>query len=344
MIPVCNIPESSPDRITEPASSRGNVFLPIVLMLVVMTASSIKASGQNQIVTGQITDDNNVAIAGPTVCQINTNNCTNADMNGIFHLLLEPGKEKSLQIRCLGFNPAEVVIDESTLYPLKIVLTPAFMTLESPGQDMVPRIIFRSSWSAEVMFMDFREFSTSLGSFNTEAMDYYAITGPELGVSVHRFYTGFRFGLGNGYSEEHDTLIVDLSNTSFSLNLGYDLINSTRIRITPTISLKLLRLRLQNYRNARKIPLSQYLDERDLELRFNQIVAVAGINIEYLIYNNIFAVSGDYWSLGFSGGYAMKLNRTPWIYSRGNRLITDNEIGLKHFTFGISVSFYTKFK
>ncbi len=322
----------------------GTAPLSVVLLLVVMTASSLKVSGQNQIVTGQITDENNVAISGPTVCQVNTSNCTNADVNGIFHLLLEPGKEMSLQIRCLGFNPEEVVLDESTVYPLKIVLTPAYLMLESSDQDIVPWIILRSSLSLDALFTDFSEFSSSIGSFNTDAMDYFAVTGPELGVSVHRFYTGFRLGMGNGYSEEHDTLVVDLSNTSFSLNLGYDLISSPRIRLTPLISLKLLRFRLQNYRNERKIPLTQYLEERDLELRFNQMAAVAGINLEYLIYSDIFPGGGDYWSVGAFGGYAMKLNRTPWIYSRGNRLITSSEIGLKHFTFGLSVSFYTNVK
>jgi len=323
---------------------RGTTFLSVVLMLLIITAPSLKVSGQNQIVTGQITDENNVAIGGPTVCQVNTNNCTNADMNGIFHLLLQPGKEMSLQIRCLGFNPEEVVIDESTVYPLKVVLIPAFMSLDSPGQDFVPRIILRSSLSLDVLFPDFSEFSPAVGSFNTDAMDYFAVTGPELGVSVRRFYTGFRLGMGNSYSDEHDSLIVDLSNTSFSLNLGYDLISSPRIRMTPLISMKLLRFRLQNYRNERKISLAQYLDERDLELRFNQMVAVAGINLEYLIFTDVFRTGGDYWSVGAFGGYAMKLNRTPWIYSRGNRLITDSEIGLKRFTFGVSVAFYTNVK
>jgi len=333
-----------PKRVIGSCSSRGTVFLSVVMLLLVMTASSMKVSGQTQIVTGQITDENNVAIAGPSVCQVNANNCTNADMNGIFHLLLQPGKEMSLQIRCLGFNPEEVVIDESTVYPLKIVLTPTYLILESSDQDFVPWITFRSSLSLDALFTDFSEFSSSIGSFNTDAMDYFAVTGPELGVSVHRFYTGFRLGMGNGYSEEHDTLVVDLSNTSFSLNLGYDLISSRRIRMTPLISLKLLRIRLQNYCNERRIPLTRYLDERDLELRFNQMAAVAGINLEYLIYSDIFPGGGDYWSVGAFGGYAMKLNRTPWIYSRGNRLITSNEIDLRHFTFGLSVSFHTNVK
>ena len=46
------------------------------------------------------------------------------------------------------------------------------------------------------------------------------------------------------------------------------------------------------------------------------------------------------WQVGIYGGYAVKVNRKPWIWSDGNRITTDNEIRLKPFTAGISVSFH----
>src|SRR5512133_2044946 len=150
------------------SSCRPSMLATCMLLLLLKTTVA-PVSGQNQIVTGRITDDNNVSIAGPTVCQVSTNNCTNADMNGILHLLLDPGKEMSLQIRCLGFNPVEVVLDESTVYPLKVVFIPAYMPLESSDQNTEPWIVFRSAWSVEALSTDFSGFSTSLGSFNTEA-------------------------------------------------------------------------------------------------------------------------------------------------------------------------------
>ncbi len=57
------------------------------------------------------------------------------------------------------------------------------------------------------------------------------------------------------------------------------------------------------------------------------------------MYNEAY-VNGEYWSIGLFGGYAMKLNQQPWIYSKGNRLTADGEIGLDHFTFGMNLSFY----
>lgn len=55
---------------------------------------------------------------------------------------------------------------------------------------------------------------------------------------------------------------------------------------------------------------------------------------------NIAYVNGEYWSIGLFGGYAMKLNQKPWMYSGANRLTTDGEIELDNFTFGMNLSFY----
>jgi hypothetical protein len=52
----------------------------------------------------------------------------------------------------------------------------------------------------------------------------------------------------------------------------------------------------------------------------------------------------DYWSFGIFGGYAVKLNRKPWIRSDGNRITTSGAIRLQPFTAGISLSYYTKSK
>lgn len=318
-----------------------------MILILIVTSVSLQLSGQDRIVTGHITDDRDVPIVGPTICQVNTTNCTRADKDGIFHLNLLPGKETTLKVECLGFNPVEVVLDDSGGYPLKIVLMPAYITddllPEMLDRNNSPMITMRSALSIEALFTDFDQFSTDLGSYNTDAMDYFAVSGPELGVSFQRVYAGLGLGMGYGYNDDNDTLVIDLNTTSYTLYLGYDLVRSPRIRLTPMLSLKWLRFKLLNYQNERRIPLSQYLDERNLDLRFNQTAVVAGINLEYLMYGETYG-KGDYWSVGVFGGYAAKLNRIPWIYSGGNRLITENEIELKHFTFGFSISFYSAVK
>ncbi len=311
--------------------------------LLLMAAVSGAAMAQGTVVTGIVQDDRNVPITGATVCQINTSNCTAADRNGIFHLLLEQGEEMNLQVKCLGFNPVEVALDESTAFPVRVTLIPAFLPGEIFGDESYYNdlrvSLLRSTMGLDALFTDFTEFVPELGTHNTEVMDYFAVIGPELGARLSGFSFGIGLGLGYSYKNNYDTLIVDLNNTMFKMNLGYDIVSSRRMRVTPFVSLRWLRFCLENYSGERKITLGEYLSERDINLRFNQTIAVAGLNIEYLMYSGA-PGNSDFWSFGLAGGYAAKLNRIPWVYSRGNRIMTDNTIGLSHLTFGLSVSYY----
>ncbi|MCK7541891.1 MAG: hypothetical protein MZV63_68905 [Marinilabiliales bacterium] len=200
--------------------------------------------------------------------------------------------------------------------------------------------VMRSTLSMDAVFTDFAEFTPELGSYNTEVMDYFAVIGPELGAIVSRVYFGFGIGFGYSYKDDYDSLVVDLNNTLYKFSLGYDLVSSQRIRLAPLLSVKWLRYRLMNYPDERKITLTSYLAERDIDIRFNQTIAVAGLDLEYLMSAGKNGRS-DYWSIGIEGGYAVRLNQTPWVYSKGNRLLTDNQIGLDHLAFGLSISYYT---
>jgi hypothetical protein len=200
--------------------------------------------------------------------------------------------------------------------------------------------IMRSSLTMDALFTDFTEFTLYIGPYNTDLMTFFYVAGPELGASFSRVYFGIGLGMGYGNKDHNDTLAIDINNSAYKLSLGYDLISSRRIRLTPTISARWLRLKLQNYPGERKIPLTTYLSERDIDLRFNQAVAVAGLNLEYLMYSGT-AGKGDCWSVGLSGGYAIKINQTPWVYSRGNRLTTDRQINLDPWTISLSISYYT---
>jgi hypothetical protein len=313
-------------------------------MTMVLTAMSLLATAQVTMVTGVIKDNRDVPVTGATVCQVNTANCTVSDRNGIFHLALDQAKGTSLMVECLGFNPVEVVTDESTVYPLTINITPMYIPDEAFFDDEYDHYasgtIMRSSLTMDAFFTDFTEFTLYIGPYNTDLMTFFYVAGPELGASFSRVYFGIGLGMGYGNKNHNDTLAIDINNSAYKLSLGYDLISSRRIRLTPAISARWLRWRLQNYPGERKIPLTTYLSERDIDLRFNQAVAVAGLNLEYLMYSGT-AGKGDYWSVGLSGGYAIKINQTPWVYSRGNRLTTDRQINLDPWTISLSISYYT---
>ncbi|MCU0458837.1 MAG: carboxypeptidase-like regulatory domain-containing protein [Bacteroidales bacterium] len=316
-----------------------------ISIVLALSFISLIAPSQGTVVTGIIKDNRDVPIVGARVCQVNSTNCTVADMNGIFHLLMEPDKEMSLNVTCLGFNPAEAAVSDTTTFPLIISLTPMYFPEETFSDDFReytnPDIIARSALSLDIVLSDFSEFASLLGTFNTDALDYFAVTGPELGASFPRFYAGLGLGMGYSYKDDIDTVAVDLNNTQFKLSLGYDIISSHRIRMTPMVSLRWLKYRLRNYSSERKVPLQTYLQEKETDLRFNQTAAVIGLNLEYLMYSGNAGV-GDHWSVGIFGGYAMKLNRKPWIWSDGNRITTDRSIRLDPFTAGISISFYSQ--
>jgi hypothetical protein len=320
------------------------IKMPLRLTALILFASLCsRAVAQGTVVTGIITDNRNVPIVGARACQVNSANCAVADMNGVFHLLLEPGRANSLNVTCPGFNPADVNIGETTALPLRISLVPMYIpdgvfandVQDNPGA----AVIVRSALSFDLIFTDFSEFAGLLGTHNTEAMDYFSVTGPEIGASFPRFFAGFGIGMGYSYEDDEDTLIIDLNNTAYKLSLGYDIISTDRIRMTPLLSVRWLKYRLQNYPGERSISLENYLEERETDLRFHQTIAVAGLNIEYLMHSGQ-KVKGDYWSVGLYGGYAVKLNQKPWIRSEGNRITTDSVISLRPFTAGISVAFY----
>jgi hypothetical protein len=312
--------------------------------LLLMAAMSLPVSAQGTAVTGTVTDHRNVPVVGVRVCQAGSANCTATDMSGMFHLALDQEIESKLIVTCPGFISAEVGIDETTAFPVRVTLIPMYLEAESWADETElnpeTKIVTRSSIGFDAILTDFSEFTGLLGSHNTEAMDYFAVTGPEIGVSLPRFYTGFGIGMGYTYKEDYDTLVVDLKNTLFKLNLGYDIISSRRIRMTPMISLRLMKYRLRNYAGERKVPLEDYLREKETDLRFNQAMAVAGLNLEYIMYSGNRGMS-DYWSVGIFGGYAVKLNRKPWIRSDGNRITTDSAIRLNPLTAGISISYYS---
>lgn len=318
-----------------------NARLITLIMLVVMGAG---AAAQGTVVTGIITDNRSVPIIGVRACQVNSANCTVSDMNGVFHLLIEPDRGTSLNITCPGFNPAEVVITDTTSFPVKISLIPMYIPegayVNEADYNQGKGIITRSAISFDLILSDFSEFSGLLGTYNTDVMEFFSVTGPEIGACFPRFYAGLAIGYGYNYEDEHDSLVISLKNTAYKLNLGYDIANSTRFRMTPMLSFRWLKFRLQNYPDERKVPLESYLQEREIDLRFHQMVAVAGMSLEYKMYNGNMRGS-DYWSIGLYGGYAMKLNRSPRIRSDGNRITTDSVIGLRPFTAGISISFYT---
>ena len=164
------------------------------------------------------------------------------------------------------------------------------------------------------------------------------IFSAELAGTYKRFYAGFNWGFADDSNYRHDSLDIEFKTRQYGLHFGYNLLNTYRLLLTPKVAIKWNRYRLLNNDKENSIPFEQYVDERNLDIRFNQLTGFVGFNLSYKMYEfNLLAT--DYWTFGVYGGYAFKLHDKPWIYSRGNRLTSSGKIGVENYNLGIHVSF-----
>lgn len=186
---------------------------------------------------------------------------------------------------------------------------------------------------------NFAEFSSLLDTFNTDLLGKgYFPFGVEMDMIHKKFIMGL--SLGHAYDEEviGDTMDLEVNLARYGIQLGYMLLNSHRIFVSPEFAINWNRYRLVNSDHKRRIPLEEYKASRDLDIRFNQLTGTIGLKVAYKMYAyNYFDT--DFWTVGFYGGYSFAINNSPWLYSRRNRLTTTQHAPLKSMVFGFFVSF-----
>ena len=64
------------------------------------------------------------------------------------------------------------------------------------NSENTPRATMRWTVNIDALSTDFSQFSSSIGSYNTDIMDKFRAIGPELGVSFSRIYAGIGLGFG----------------------------------------------------------------------------------------------------------------------------------------------------
>ncbi len=186
---------------------------------------------------------------------------------------------------------------------------------------------------------DFSDFEEELGVDNIYLMNLNSgLLALEFGGRLNRWVSGFNFGFSSR-SDDNDSVSIRFTATQCEFNVGYIVVNGNRFRLTPMVEFKWRRNRLTNSDLNRKIELDTYLINRDLDIRINHTYAVFGLDFVYKMYrNNIFF--SDYWTLGLFSGYRIKLNETPWVYSRENRLLSSNKIDITNFDTSFYIAFH----
>ena len=187
------------------------------------------------------------------------------------------------------------------------------------------------------MLNDFGAFKTAFEEHNIDFMNRSSgVFDFGIGGTYKKWLTELSFGFSKSNDYKNDSLSVKFNTTKYGIGFGYNLVNIKRFIIAPKTSINWNRYRLINS-TKEKVNLEEYVDNRDLDIRFNQLTGFVGLNISYKFYNH-FVLSSNYWTIGLYGGYIFQFNKSPWVYSSDKRLINNSRIDLKNYSFGMRVS------
>ena len=187
---------------------------------------------------------------------------------------------------------------------------------------------------------DFSAFENVLGKHNVDFMNRSssALITQGIGGTYNKWLAKLSFGLSFDNDFRNDSLTVRLNTTRYGVTFGYNLIDNRRFIVTPKTSINWNRYRLINSTKERVL-LDEYVHNRDLDIRFNQLTGFVGLNISYKFYFHS-VLPSDYWTVGLYGGYIFQFNERPWTYSVDKRLINNNKIDLMNFTIGLRFAWH----
>jgi len=128
------------------------------------------------------------------------------------------------------------------------------------------------AFQVNTVFNNFNDFSNVFDNDNIGLMNSTSgISNLISGIIYKNFYFGWNYGYSYDSNNKHDSIHFEFSLNQFGLNFGYNLINNKRFIIRPKAEIKWNRYRLLN-NNKNRIPLEQYINDKELDIRFNQFV------------------------------------------------------------------------
>ncbi len=326
-----------------------NKFQKLLLLIVLMMAHS-HLFAQSDIVFGRVFDEQGYPLSDVKVCQYIFFQCNYTDKDGAFHVLLDDRLERSLTLNLEGYETLTVPLDEYDGKPMILTMNydqnqPHFSTVVVAEKAELESEIVSSSVGYIVAFgfeslrRDFSEFTPVLNQYNIDVMNQGAgYLSFELGMEYKHIYGGLTFGFSSVSNDDEDSLSIEFNSTHYGLSLGYNVLETKRFIVTPMASLFINRFRLINGDNRRKIPIEENLENRNLDIRFNQATADLGCQFDYKMYD-WGLIDGQYWTVGLYFGYVLKVNELPWVYSLQNRLTTLNTIDIDHLRWTINFTF-----
>ena len=309
----------------------------ILIVIFVMIHSTVFSQRH---ISGRVVDTNGEPIRWAEISTIvNRSNSINlasfSNKNGEFRFL-KPIRPSRIIISKKGYQIVRIENIDTIFHPLTIVM------VEAPNRFIYGNQYnsFTLSFKADYLSPSFNSFKPILGKENVDNLNFGGSGGFEYALAYNGFYFALNHGHGLGEGVQIDSVnAINGRYKKFLLgtHFGYNIIHSKRFIITPMVGVNWHRDRMMNYDSKHRIPIEQYITNRDLDIRFNHLFGFAGINCRYKL-SYIDEVAS--WGIGFYGGYAFKLNDKPWVYSGNNRLITDQKVDFNNFNWGITLFLY----
>ncbi len=313
-----------------------------------------------QIITGIVYNENGSVLYGAKVSQDEDVRINFSDLDGAFHLMLRPELDNVLKVWKKGHETVYVTRIDSLTEPLHITLeldttasdSVTVINVEGPDEtyeEPEPDLEYldhlvesKFGVSVDVLNVDFDAFeeeiepfnSNFISSFNRKTVFEYGWTFPS------KINFALQYGWGRKREIARDTVQLDLRRQQYGFTFGYNLVNEQKLRVAPKVGARMYHFLLLNYNDDNKIPLTQYLTERDLQLTVNQPIVFAGIDVLYLLRNKYAPKNTSFFSFGGYAGYAQRITSSPWLRGVGNRLDTDRELAIEDFNFGFAISYH----
>ncbi|MFK7806305.1 MAG: hypothetical protein AB8F74_00760 [Saprospiraceae bacterium] len=253
-----------------------------------------------------------------------------SDNTGAFHVLVEKGQNINLKVKSFGYVDNILRLDSIPSKPVKIMMAPDSLPLK-PYQSSKRRNWYNVHPTTISMGMDFHqknhdEFISILGEDNVEALNLSPFNFTiDYGKVFNRVYTAIEFGLTTPSVKEENGRDIEISSNLFAIHLGYELINTCISYVLPKVSLIRYRTRLINSPDGGDVPIQNFLESRDLDLRFISPIADFGLTIGYKFRGKDW-IPGAFIIAGVHGGYTIPLNRDTKIKGLRSSISSEEQI------------------
>ena len=302
-----------------------------VSVLLLIVASSVNAQ---QVIYGTILNSDSIPLFGVNIYQEAFYNSTRSNPEGKFRFVVDTTLKQQLIFEKEGYRIYSLDLSDSLQVPILI-------SMEAEG------IKYRPHWSPrgwgmkfniDVLTEDFSAFTSDLGVENVETLNRVAgIFNGELTIKGRHIRTGFLWGYIQTSNSDPDSINIELRNTVVGISFAHLLIDKNRFYLYPKFTFKNYRYRLLNGIAADEIPLTNFMKNKDFDLRINQNIGSVGFEFGFK-FRTKRMVAHAYNVVGLYGGYAFKMSRKPFVRSVLSTIETTNTLTVRPLNLGVFFS------